>query len=420
MAISQSRRRRRIARCVYEDPWGISAIVNVAPFKPIEKRFPLGTELKEIQSWQAHMRGDLLAEKPLPLAKGTLATDVPRFLETPFAGTGRKKEDFTYLLQAWVDAMMPGTSQTFGHMHRHKITRDDVRAQMQAWIEAGVAASTVNHRVRALRTLYLRLDGEDARNPCDKVKKIKEPEPESRDIPVEVIQLLLANLPDRGRPVKGQTKRNGPGRSTVSLSKLRLRVIAWTGLPHEQLKRLRERDVRFQTAELYRRPRRKGQGIAGSWVDVIPPAIDALRDYAAANLWETRFSNSALRKAWLGTIRRTLKQAIAHAKQTGDLRDAAFVEWLQTNIPEHCHPYDLKHAFGSEAYRQSGDLKAVKELLQHASLVTTERYMKGAVSARVKVAVEQMSARWRAATPPTPPAPPAPRKSRGRLHLVAK
>jgi integrase len=409
---SQQRRGTTIAPRVYQDQWGITAQVEVAPFKPISKRFPRETDLKEIQAWQLRTRADLLDEKPQPLARGTLAADVPRFLETPYAGTGRKQDDYRYLLQAWIDATLPGTSQTFGDTHRNKITRDQIRTQAQTWQEAGIAASTINHRVRALRKLYAVLDGEDAKNPCDKVKKLREPIPESRDIPVQVVQLLLANLPDRGRPEKGGS------RSTVSESKIRLRVMAWTGLPQMQLERLRERDVRFTTGELYRRPRRKGHGVAGSWTKLIPPAVEVLRDYAAANLWGKSFSRSSLRKAWKGTVRRTLKQAIAQAQQTGDARDVAFVEWLQTNIPEGCRPYDLKHAFGSEAYRQSGDSKAVKDLLQHASLVTTERYVQGAVSARVEVVIDKMSARWRPSSPPSPPATPTPRRRHG-LRLIS-
>jgi integrase len=401
---SQQRRRKRIDRRVYQDQWGITAQVEVAPFKPIEKRFPLGTELKLIEAWQLRTRLDLIEERPEPAAIGTLAADIPRFLETPFAGSGRKRKDYAYLLQAWIDAI--------GRMDRSKITRTLVRSQQQVWTEAGVAANTVNHRVRALGTLYKVLDGEDAPNPTDKVKKLRQPSPESRDIPVEVVRLLLANLPDRGRPMKGESP------SEISQSKIRLRVMAWTGLPQMQLERLRERDVRFQTAELYRRPRRKGQGVEGSWTRLIPPAVEALRDYAAANLWEKSFSRAALWKAWQGTVRRTLKQAIGQAKETGAVRDVVFVEWLQTNIPEGCRPYDLKHAFGSEAYRVTGDSKVVKDLLQHASLVTTERYMKGAVSARVDAAVEKMSARW-LSDPPQPPAPPTPRKRRGSLRLVS-
>jgi integrase len=398
---SQRRQRQTIVPRVYEDQWGITAIVEVAPFRPLEKRFPLGTNLDDIQAWQLRTRADLLEQAPAPLQRGTLAADVPRFLETLPAGAAR--DEYTYLLQAWVDALVPGETITFGAMRRDKIRRPQIRAQLKRWTAApsgpsrqGFAASTVNHRLRALRALYLGLDGEDAASPCDRIKKLAAPKDEPRDIPVALVEWILGNMPDRGRPVKGQTTRNGAGRSRISHSKIRLRVMAWTGLPQMQLERLRPRDVRFTTGELYRRPRRKGEGVKGSWTGLIPPAIDALRDYAAANLWGRSFSRQSLNKTWKRALMRTMQQAEARG-------DEAARELLRTAVPENCRAYDLKHAFASEALRQTGDLLAVKELLQHASLTTTQRYTEGAVSERVQLAIEKMSERWRSPSVPVPP-----------------
>jgi integrase len=390
---SQVRDRRTLATGVYEDQWGVTVRVTYQG-RTVERRprFPLGTPLEDMQAWQLDMLARLMREAPLPTRRGTLAADVPRFLDTVRAGA---QQGFADLLEPWIEAPLPGAPAgvTFGLTPLHKITAAHVSAQLALWASPphgqrrqGYAVSTLRHRRRALFALYRALHGTKGYNPVADVPPPRAPKDETaRDIPIEIVELLLRNLPDRGRPQKGGT------RGTISHTKIRLRVMAWTGLPQQQLTRLRERDVRFDTAELYRRPRRKGRGVAGSWTPLIPPAIEALRDYQAANLWGKVFSNGSMRQTWKRTIARTFAQAEDEARQTGD---DALLRLLEQCIPEDCRPYDLRHAFLSQAYRDSGDLAAVAELGQHSTLEMTRRYTRGAVSERVRVAVAKMSARW--------------------------
>jgi site-specific recombinase XerC len=43
-------------------------------------------------------------------------------------------------------------------------------------------------------------------------------------------------------------------------------------------------------------------------------------------------------------------------------------------MPEGYTMHTLRHRFGTRAYRGSRNLRAVQELLGHASIATTERY----------------------------------------------
>jgi integrase/recombinase XerC len=71
------------------------------------------------------------------------------------------------------------------------------------------------------------------------------------------------------------------------------------------------------------------------------------------------FSNSTLGRRWHAAIAR--------------------VRLERPDLPE-IRPCDLRHSLGTELYRLTGDLKAVKEYLGHASLKTSERYMHAAVA----------------------------------------
>jgi integrase/recombinase XerC len=47
---------------------------------------------------------------------------------------------------------------------------------------------------------------------------------------------------------------------------------------------------------------------------------------------------------------------------------------LRAGLPQHVHPHMLRHAFASHVLQSSGDLRAVQEMLGHASISTTQVY----------------------------------------------
>lgn len=47
---------------------------------------------------------------------------------------------------------------------------------------------------------------------------------------------------------------------------------------------------------------------------------------------------------------------------------------MRAGLPQHVHPHLLRHAFATHVLQSSGDLRAVQELLGHASIATTQVY----------------------------------------------
>jgi integrase/recombinase XerD len=339
-------------------------------------------------AWQARAEAQLLDDLPSVPREGTIAGDVPKFLA--MIPAGRTREDFADLLQHWIACPL-------GSVHRHDLSREAIIGQRSRWVEAGAAAVTVNHRLRALRALYNGLDGPTVPHPTDKIPNVKGPARTPRGIPMDVVEKILAEIPDRGRGERHGT------RADVSFTKIRLSVIAWTGIPPVQLERLQARHLDLSQcvdrrgARVYLQPRRKAKGSPGAWVKLLPQAVEAFEQFAAANLWGKPFSRSSMGKSWKGAIRRITERLSADYKRTKDR--TALDAWLHA-IPPHCRPYDLRHSFGTEAYRITGDLRAVAELLQHADLETTKQYTGAAVSERVSSAIDKMEAAHTAAKRP--------------------
>ena len=60
----------------------------------------------------------------------------------------------------------------------------------------------------------------------------------------------------------------------------------------------------------------------------------------------------------------------------GQVRKRLSERAIQAGLPTHVHPHMLRHSFASHLLQSSGDLRAVKELLGHATIATTQVYTK--------------------------------------------
>jgi site-specific recombinase XerC len=324
---------------VYRDALGIAATVKVNG-RQREKRFKATAKPEEITAWQRRMRAkiELGQDAPAPTER-TLAEDIDAYLA--LFSEGRSADDVTMLLGHW-------KATALADRPRSALTAGDVAAQMLAWHRDGAAAQTVNHRRRALVGLYKTLGGPQGANPAREAAKLRTPHRAPRGLPWPIVTAILAELDTRA----GYDK-----------TKARLMVMATTGWPHAVIARLERRDLHLAgpTPHVLIRPRQKGAGVPARAIPVSPAAVAALKAFAAAKAFGD-FSRSSLYK----TFKRAAKKAKA---------------------PKDARPYDLRHTMAVQLYTATRDLRAVKELMLHASLATTAQYAEQAVSATAQAAI---------------------------------
>jgi integrase/recombinase XerC len=106
-----------------------------------------------------------------------------------------------------------------------------------------------------------------------------------------------------------------------------------------------------------------GKGSKRRSVPVGGPALDALRDWLRLRSSLAGSQEPALFVSRLGS-RLTANQ----------LRNRLQAQAQQAGLPTRVHPHMLRHSFASHVLQSSGDLRAVQELLGHASIGTTQRY----------------------------------------------
>lgn len=298
-----------------------------------QKRFKRSTPLTTIKQW-------------------LLSREMKYRTRAPARGTGTFRDDAIAYLAAV--AAMPTFTQRqqhinewvalFGEQSRDTIAAAQIRAQLHAWRAKGMAAGSVNKRRTALMHLFTVLDGRSGSNPVKDTDSFQEPAPAPKALPYAWIEKIFKAMPE-------------------SRSKARLLVLAYTGIPHAQIATIGEVDVDFKSGAVAVAGRKKGKGTPARIVPLTKQGIAAFRMMQRLHAWGPHPDKTAMRKAFKRACRRALGR--------DDFR-----------------PYDLRHSFGTEVYRSSGDIRATQILMGHSTERLTHRYTLGAIQPRIAAAVK--------------------------------
>ena len=125
-------------------------------------------------------------------------------------------------------------------------------------------------------------------------------------------------------------------------------------------------------------------GSASGWVDLTDATAHVLGKGSKRRSVPVGGPALAALQAWL--LQRPLLAAAAEpalfVSQRGSrltpnqLRNRLQAQAQRSGLPTRVHPHMLRHSFASHVLQSSGDLRAVQELLGHASISTTQVYTK--------------------------------------------
>ncbi len=331
-------------------PWkgGWQASTYIGDGKSLAKSFPLNTPVSEMRAWIDDTSKQRLVPSPL---KGSFGADIETYKRRISALPTYKQK--AAHLELW--------AHTLGRDRpRRSITATEIDAIMQDWLRTpstptkgrpsgphGLDPQTVRKRRTSLLSLFVTLDGKAAENPVRGTRNPVPPKPEIRGTDYATIARILEQLPMYRDTAEGQP---------VQLSKTRLRiaVLAYTGLPPGMLAKVTAPDLNLAVGTVRVGRRAKGGGVEARTLPLTPEGLKAFRAFHVEHLYGT-FSVEAVNKSFQRACRR--------AEVTG------------------LTLYDLRHSFGAQMYRTTKDLKTVGRFLLHTEGSTqTARYAKAADS----------------------------------------
>jgi len=360
---------------ISEEPGrGFVVEVRVRPLPKRRKRFPRDTPLAVMEAWREDQLAELAVErKAVPTAPVVAPVVGPqRRVVGRFVGTLRGDVE-TYLTDKLRPSMDPHNKlqarrylrtlarTDLGRYPRQAITATQLETVLAQWERTGVPASvepegrkrivppgplapdTVNKIRGYWIGFYKAMNlGLGLPNPARDVPRRTPGAIQSRSIPFALAVKITDHIGKSGKPTK---------------TAARLTLMCVLGVRPCEIKKIKpakhwnqqERTLFVQT----------GKGGKPRTLPLDDRATEALDTLDRLKGWGD-FS------------------AAPAARMFHEAVKAAKLSHLEPIVP-----YDLRHCFGTEAYRKTGDLKAVAEAMGHRNLKMTERYVEGAVSEKV-------------------------------------
>ncbi len=348
-----SARRTRLAQGIWQDKYGIAAVVKVGRVQR-EQRFPPGTDLEELKRWQHRTRAELHDEKPEataePVTRGTLAADAVRYLKQ-IAGRPGFAADRSHL-RAWIDR--------YGSRLRATIKAGDVRLALAGWRTSGchlggpgeyprstvarpASEKTLQQRWRVLKHLYKTLDGPKAKTPCDDVERPKPGAATPVGVDVEIVQRVADRLRKRakGTPLRSQERQDHA----------RYLLLTTTGQRPAQVMRAIAEDFKLRE-----------------------------------QFWIVRGAKGGPTHAiHLNAEMRIAAKLLLQARALGVYNDEKLLDVVRSaGWPKTIPLYNARHSLAIDAIAAGADLGDIQAMLGHASIETTRKFYGGILRLRQK------------------------------------
>lgn len=252
-----------------------------------------------------------------------------------------------------------------------KLTSDQVRSWVGRLHSQGLAPRSIARTLSAWRGFYLWLANQKkliAHNPLDDIKAPKRLKPLPKALSVEgAINLVESAAKKDIQEDDFLRVRNKAIFELLYSSGLRLSELLGIDLEPVQSKDYESSGwIDFEAGEVMV----LGKGGKRRTVPVGSAALDAIQD------WVLVYKARPIKNQQQGTehiqplfINKQGKRVSSRTVQK-HLAELA----LRAGLPTHVHPHMLRHSFASHVLQSSGDLRAVQEMLGHASITSTQIY----------------------------------------------
>lgn len=353
-------KRTRLSTGIYADRFGVSI-----PIRGKEHRYPLGTPLAQLLKERRRLKDDAA---PRPSRRHTLRADCDDHLAT--LPEGRARDEQATICDHWCEALGASTA-TLG------LTAKAIKQQRAAWLSTDrFGRKHMNNMLHVLRAVF-KTNYPNEPNPAADVPVFTISYDTARAIPRALINRIIDGMSDTRWPAT--EKKKAP---PLNLAKLRLRVMAETGLSQAMLKLVARHHLDFEKQQVYASMRIKGRGVVGATLDMLDDAVaafQALVDAGGLGPFDTR----SLAYCW--------RRAVTRAKGRWLAQEATTPRPRPWPLPDDVRAYDLRHSFATEVLLATGDLEATANLLRHANINTTRRYAQHAANARASLAVQALN-----------------------------
>ena len=224
----------------------------------------------------------------------------------------------------------------------------------------GAGPRTVARKLAAIRSFFKSMVelGEMTANPADLLPSPKQPQRLPRTLKADEVAALLNRI---------------PATTPLELRDRAMFELAYaSGLRAEELVDLDLQSIDFDAEQV----RVEGKGGKTRFVPVGEPALRSVTRYlergrpalAAAEAEPALLLSKSGRRLSTSDVRRRLRVWARHASHQGAV-----------------HPHALRHSFATHLLEGGADLRAIQELLGHASISTTQVYTR-VESARLRAA----------------------------------
>jgi integrase/recombinase XerC len=247
------------------------------------------------------------------------------------------------------------------------VTSDQVRSWVVKLHSQGQASRSIARMLSAWRGFYLWLANQKGlvnKSPLSDIKAPKRNKPLPKALSVEQAINLVESA--NNESVQADVFLRARDRAIVELlysSGLRLSELLGIDLNPTETKEYSSAGwIDFEAGEVMV----LGKGKKRRTVPVGEAALQALKEWLVVRADHALIEKDVVQALFIN------KQGKRASARTVQQHLAALA--VKAGLPTHVHPHMLRHSFASHVLQSSGDLRAVQEMLGHASITSTQIY----------------------------------------------